>query len=47
MRITYIKQNSVNKDELVFATNTRDIYISGDSGNTWDQSVDEGVAITH
>lgn len=45
--ITYIKENPVNKDELVFATNTKDIYISSDGGNTWDQSVEEGEAIAH
>ncbi|ASK61338.1 hypothetical protein CFK37_03695 [Virgibacillus phasianinus] len=45
--ITYFKQNPVNSNEFVFATNNRDIYMSSDKGNTWNQRVDEGVAISH
>ena len=45
--IAYVKQNPINKDELVFATNAKDIYFSNDGGETWDKSVDKGVAITH
>lgn len=44
--ISYIKQNPANRDELVFATNKRDIYISNDDAATWNQLVDEGVATT-
>ncbi|SEB05606.1 hypothetical protein SAMN05421743_11475 [Thalassobacillus cyri] len=42
--IAYVKQNPENKDELVFATNTKDIYFSHDGGDTWNQSVDKGIA---
>ncbi|MFZ3580134.1 F510_1955 family glycosylhydrolase [Virgibacillus sp. DJP39] len=45
--ISYIKQNPANKDEFIFATHKKDIYISNDAGNTWNQNVDEGVAIPH
>ena len=45
--ISYIKQNPVNQDEFVFATNNRSIYMSNDGGKTWVQSVDKGEAITN
>lgn len=45
--ITYVKQNPAHNNELVFATKKRDIYFSHDEGETWEQSVDEGIAITH
>lgn len=44
--IAYVKQNPANKEELVIATNNKNIYFSFDGGNTWEQSVDNGVAIT-
>ncbi|MFZ3576696.1 F510_1955 family glycosylhydrolase [Virgibacillus sp. DJP39] len=45
--IRYVKQNPATKDEFVFATDKKDIYISNDGGNNWTQSVDEGVAVSH
>lgn len=42
--IAYVKQNPKNKDELVFATTAKDIYFTHDGGETWNQSVDKGIA---
>lgn len=44
--ISYIKQNPMKQNELVFATNNRNVYTSNDGGNTWNKTVSEGVAIT-
>ncbi|MRH44465.1 hypothetical protein GH741_17615 [Aquibacillus halophilus] len=42
--IRFVKQNPINKEELVFSTDKRDIYFSNDGGKTWSLSVDDGVA---
>ncbi|MCP8616346.1 F510_1955 family glycosylhydrolase [Salirhabdus salicampi] len=43
--ITYVQQNPSNSEEFVFATRNKNIYVSMDNGETWKQSVDEGVAL--
>ncbi|TFB14107.1 hypothetical protein E3U55_14420 [Filobacillus milosensis] len=45
--ITYIQQNPANKKELVFTTNSKNIYISYDDGETWEKSVDKGEVESH
>ncbi len=43
--IAYVKQNPVNKDELVFSTFEKDIYLSKDNGIKWKKIVDKGIAL--
>ncbi|WP_188456531.1 F510_1955 family glycosylhydrolase [Virgibacillus oceani] len=45
--IAYVKQNPVKENEFVVATNRKDIYFTHDGGQTWEKSVDDGVAVTH
>lgn len=45
--ITYIQQNPVYEEELVFATGERDIYFSHDGGKSWEQSVENGETVSH
>ncbi|WP_394237316.1 F510_1955 family glycosylhydrolase [Niallia oryzisoli] len=44
--ITFISYNYSNKDELAFATDQMNIYISNDSGKNWDQVVKTGAGQT-
>lgn len=45
--VSYIQQNPVNHDEIVFATYERDIYFSSDYGVNWVKSVNKGVSNSH
>ncbi|MFC4767007.1 F510_1955 family glycosylhydrolase [Effusibacillus consociatus] len=44
--VTYFTQNPVNKNELVFATYNKDIYLSGDKGVSWTKIADKGKGIS-
>ncbi|WP_163539783.1 F510_1955 family glycosylhydrolase [Gracilibacillus sp. YIM 98692] len=43
--ITFVEQNPVKSDEFIFTTSKKDIYFSEDGGKTWNQSVNEGIAL--
>jgi hypothetical protein len=40
--ISYIAQNPVKKDEIVLATENRDVFVSKDLGQTWSEIVKNG-----
>ena len=40
--VTYIAQNPVNRQEWALATHRRNVYVSLDSGRTWQQIAQEG-----
>lgn len=42
--IAYVKQNPVTKNEFMFATFNKDIYLTKDIGNSWTEIVDNGLA---
>lgn len=42
--ISYIAVNRENKKELSFATDLLNVYISSDSGKTWEEIVEEGTS---
>ncbi|UFU00804.1 hypothetical protein KO561_07685 [Radiobacillus kanasensis] len=43
--ILYVQQNPKNLDQIVIATENRDIFISNDKANSWEVSVREGIAV--
>ncbi|MFC4766992.1 F510_1955 family glycosylhydrolase [Effusibacillus consociatus] len=43
--VTYVAQNPVNENELVFATYKKDVYLSGDKGQSWKKIADQGKGI--
>jgi hypothetical protein len=41
--ISYIADNPINKRQIVFSTFSKDIYLTNDNGNDWEQIVSKGI----
>ncbi|MFC4765857.1 F510_1955 family glycosylhydrolase [Effusibacillus consociatus] len=44
--VTYIAQNPVNENEMVFATVKKDVYLSSDKGESWKWIAEQGKGIS-